>query len=456
MTHHGLRRLAIAAVVCAALWLSATVGHSGALDGPASLPNQVRAALESNAKGLDPTTVVYDMKRTTSLASSQLSSKLHFQGPPSEFVKEQTVRYLWQDGMTYVQTRTTSFVRKHSGPVSLDDYRPAVRAKTAKPKAKSVAPPEALKDPRVKIVEIQETAIDKTNYYNGTGEEPPQMASGKEPKVILSIEPIDLARSKLRGARLVRPEYFHEAGFFLPSKPEEQGRRQASLVLTRLDAEGDRLVAVEQAEIDGTSCLLVATEAKDRRYRFYLDPKLNFAVRRREELSSDGRLLVQSDGSDFKRDGSSETWLPRHHLVTYYRWPVNGQAIDSKPLVHITFDVKELNHDPIPLETFQIKYRKAGTYIADATLPEAKALPSGKVSYRIPANPAQLDAAIKAGMRGENPDRVFRQIIVNRGNRAVPLLLVGNALVVLILVVWLYRRARLNRDTSSGESGMPR
>jgi hypothetical protein len=422
-------------------------------DEPTRLRDDVRSILRSNAEVLDPTSVVYDMVRTTPLSLQSLSEKLQFQGPPSEFVKEQAVRYCWQGGMTFVRTRTTSFVRRSVGPVTLAEYGVHGRDRKDDQKVKARTSKNAPNEPRLKVVEIQETAIDLVNYYNGTGEETTAVMPGKEFSIVLGIEPLKITKSKLRGASLVRPEYFYEAGFLLPKTPEEQGQMQKSIVLARIEDLGDQLVAVEEKKIDDKIYLMVATRAKDKNYQFYLDPKLGYAVRRRVEQAIDGRLLVQSDCSDFDEFGKSGHWLPRHCRVTYHQWSTNAKLIDREPLVYVDFNVQELNHSPISPETFRLQYRKPGAYISDATIPGAEALPSKTIAYRIPADPSQLDSAIESGRRGEDRDKVFGRANRSR-RRTLPLILIANIVLIAGLAVWMYRRYRHigNIDRNGGMS----
>ena len=170
--------------------------------------------------------------------------------------------------------------------------------------------------------------------------------------------------------------------------------------------QGGEIIRSEATSLEGRECLLVEvpgsiTVLKDSvTTRFYFDPAMGFAIRRGEELTSSGELVVRSDMSDFVELSASNVWLPKQCKATYYTWYTVPDVITAEPLTYEHFTVKELDQERIPMERFSLNYTVPGTIVSDATLPQAKDQPEGYVRYSIPADPEDLDAAIRSAVDG--------------------------------------------------------
>jgi hypothetical protein len=134
-----------------------------------------------------------------------------------------------------------------------------------------------------------------------------------------------------------------------------------------------------------------------RRFEFFLDPKIAYAVRRFETRDDDGRLLTRSDCTEHEQLHGRALWLPRLCRVEQYTFQDLHDEETLVPYVFpsplyvsefrvTTFDVKRW-----PDERFVLQYAP-GTNVNDATLPGTKG--QDGISYRLPADPQQLENVI--------------------------------------------------------------
>ncbi|MBI3412138.1 MAG: hypothetical protein HY040_27725 [Planctomycetes bacterium] len=127
---------------------------------------------------------------------------------------------------------------------------------------------------------------------------------------------------------------------------------------------------------------------RELQYVYFLDPDLGYAVRRFQELTTEGRLLRQSTCSDHRKLPGHEIWLPgKCDTENYASGNYPGQIFDS-PFWTDVFEVIEYGTTPVPDETFTPKYTVPGTNVTDRTLG------IGDVQYRIPARAEDLDGVI--------------------------------------------------------------
>jgi hypothetical protein len=112
-----------------------------------------------------------------------------------------------------------------------------------------------------------------------------------------------------------------------------------------------------------------------------------------------------------------------------------------------TYEIQSLDQKPKDKSLFSISDDRPGVMIADGTLPEAASLPGKQVQYTIPANPADLDAAIKAAKKGIDwratappaPDS-------NQSRLIVILALNAGIIAILALVVTVLIRQRRRQE----------
>ncbi|WP_157605182.1 RNA polymerase sigma factor [Schlesneria paludicola] len=140
-----------------------------------------------------------------------------------------------------------------------------------------------------------------------------------------------------------------------------------------------------------------------KRVVYFLDPALNYAVRRREDWYDPHTLLIRCDCSEFEKLSDHPVWLPHrcvseiHELQTrlFYQWdhsrllaPKRTYQFDDSFLTEIV-EVTELTTTPFPAEQFVLKYTEPGIYIEDHTLPAGDNRQFGGIGYRTGQTPAE-------------------------------------------------------------------
>jgi len=139
-----------------------------------------------------------------------------------------------------------------------------------------------------------------------------------------------------------------------------------------------------------------------RRYVFYLDPELHYAVRRFEQSYRPNALLTRSDCSGFEQISGRQLWLPRRvetQLHEYYSVP---ETVLKDAFLSRIVEVTAMDGNRVPDETFKLDYTTPGTMVRDATDPAAAKSKDGYVSYTIPARPEDLPGVIERARNGEN------------------------------------------------------
>jgi hypothetical protein len=248
-----------------------------------------------------------------------------------------------------------------------------------------------------------EWSFDGENLYNGTGMD-------RKGLPILSIEPIVNLREGMRGATYVDPAYFLNAGFRFPVAPEEFGQNPKPLVLYEI-AGGAREGTSREVDLEGTRCLLVELiMAGNDRHLFFLDPAIEYTVRRREHRTAEGNLSLVVENRDFKALKSGLR-LPRSSRVEYYEW--NGQR-SAKPLFWIDFNATELHDDPIPIDRFRLDYSSRPGSMVKVTgqdKAQSSVQRNGRF-YQVPARREHLEAAVRhAEGDGTHPYAIGRTTI---------------------------------------------
>ena len=77
-----------------------------------------------------------------------------------------------------------------------------------------------------------------------------------------------------------------------------------------------------------------------RRYSFYLDPQLHYAVRRLDQSYGADQLLIRSDCSDFQQISGRNVWLPKKIESQMHEWySAPGHRFQRQLLVSNAFSV---------------------------------------------------------------------------------------------------------------------
>jgi hypothetical protein len=171
-------------------------------------------------------------------------------------------------------------------------------------------------------------------------------------------------------------------------------------------------------------------------YVFYLDPEIGYAVRRWQDLTSEGRLRMQADCTLHETIPGHDVWLARKCHIDYFTFDeeYSGEIFD-KPFLTIVVEVSDCDTKAVPDEMFTLNYNVPGARITDATLPESK-LGKNAVSYTIPVDLKDLDRTVERA-------RQLTKVQSERGrNPVASVLIIGNAIAVAGLLAYLIIRRR--------------
>jgi hypothetical protein len=391
-----LCRLVAMTLVAAGAW-----GRPAVADAQAEIPPEVRQALEQNARSFAPIALTLQKQRSAPEPSSELARKII--GKYFAFDRPCTYEYLSQDGLCYA--RTTDWVETGERIPGTDKVKKRLDVKKA------------------------ELSWDGKCAYQGMQNiDPP----------ILTIVPIAKAESdRLGRVRWYDDEdYLAMIGIAVPRFMKELPEGPRSQILHLLESDGHVTGARAEHLADGTEHFVVELLSGEMKHRFWLDPSLGHAVRRHEVWAASGALAVVIDSSDFVKLTDPELWLPKRCHAQWHTWPLFfPKEFTRETAVVVEIQATRLERVRVPPETFTLHYTTPGAGISDAGLPGAEQAKRGRIDYRYPADPANLEEAIRAAQEksGYVPPRrpLFLWIIAG-----------SIALGVAVIAIVLIRRRR--------------
>jgi hypothetical protein len=362
----------------------------------ASLPQDVRQALNAQADELAPITAAWDWTLS--------------KGGQREVQNRQ--RIVWADGSFRLRT-TSVFPHANQTENSYDGTTYFVGGADRSSLLKSAIPSG------------QEQPLIYLQYFENAGVLLPATGGDIAGKVIQS-KLIQLLR---RGAVLSRMETAQlENKQLLCVQILADNEYRANSAKSKLsDVERSaRTWAKTEAEIKNTVDTVRRMQEMPARlkYSFYLDPNMGYAVRRYDVSYEDGTLLRQCNNREFEQLKGRGLWLPRECQVDHY-WSIRapeGFRFSTSPIHSEFIKVTELVPAVLKDENFALNYTKPGTYVMDKTNPENTQL------YMIPASLESLSVG-----------PWYRQ------PRSMVLLI--NAIGVLVLALYVVRR-RLRRRSA--------
>lgn len=328
------------------------------------IPAEVRAAIEANAKSLSPLSASWERTRSSDLPSRQIVSVLKEQ--PGELAVVWTTHFIWDQGKFYCSERASlpAFDQSKDGGFVVNPNKPRREY-------------------------WGETAFNGEKRYNGN-----KSPMFDAPHLV--IESLDKLASR-RPSRFVSTEFFREAGFHLPDRPAEyQTKEPAKSLLLYLVDHGAKVVEVGRKKFDDANCATVLLDNGDRQVWFALDEHKNYAVRQRVESTKADGPAVKVVCSEFERPSASEFWMPRRIVVEWHTWRESLVRPIKDVAVRETYKVLGYKMEVVRDDQFVLGYGAAGTYISDDANADFDKPSAGPVTYRVPANPKDLDAVIKA------------------------------------------------------------
>jgi hypothetical protein len=349
------------------LWGVVGLRPSRAAD--SKLPEGVKRSLGNSASSLGPLTLEWERTRRSDYSDAELP---HIMGSPTlspaEYLAKKRVQLEYQDGKFHA-TFTQYGVMSLSPDLNNQRVPPNKRR-----------PGES----------VQEFSFDGETFYNGAPRH-------RDP--MISMDKISLIAERMPNLSLTQQDYLLNAGFKLPEYAAEfRDHQQPRSLQLDLIEQGATVERVGEESVDNAVVLAIELKTGEKRYRFDLDPAMNYATRRLQEWGKSGDLLRASRCSEFAKLSRSGLWLPKRVEIEWHSRPLLPKVVTKKTLVAETYVVTELSDKPIPDERFALKYEKPGTYISDGRLPGVEKLPDARVRYRQPANPDELDATISVAM----------------------------------------------------------
>jgi hypothetical protein len=315
--------------------------------------------------------------------------------------------------------------------------------------------------------EVTERCYDGTKYYSGTVDwshlDKPPLLRITGPAI---IQEEDRARSSHETPFLLW--YLVEAGFRGPAHGGELGRSIESLVLARsadgriesvkaVGQESQKLVEVVVAypepwtssatipiEDDESIQRLVGDWKKlrirlerERRQlrgqkrldRFLLDGALGYAVREKwESRAASGAVLFHTTNSDFQQVEPGGVWLPRRCEVVSHAYYTAPAYTSPEPLYATEIQIEKIERTPLSDEQFRLWYGRPGAKVTDHTHPSAA--PGRPYNYIVP---------------------VPLQGVTQAGSKLTLIIIIANVLVIAAIVAVLYARSRLPARASAGQ-----
>ena len=141
-----------------------------------------------------------------------------------------------------------------------------------------------------------------------------------------------------------------------------------------------------------------------RRYAFYLDPQLHYAVRRLDQSYGADTLLSRSDCTQFEQIPGRDLWLPKKvetQLHEFYSLP--GTFLKDS-FLSFTTTASSMSGDRISDDVFKLDYETVpGTIVRDGTV-QAKSSKAGDgyVMYTVPSRHEDLPDVVARAASGEN------------------------------------------------------
>jgi RNA polymerase sigma factor (sigma-70 family) len=456
--------IAVAGVTVAGITAAAVMFVASAPKKPAvqaaglQLPPEVERALEENAKQLGSISMNCSLRLVSRLSPAETFQRLHLfgaAGPDPAFFEERPYRVIWQDQKLYLsqsfpsgelngQKITTVSETTFDGRVfcsgTIREIPKQVIASVPKPAAtpqgKGNVPVGIPRDYRFLSKEPVAKALQRDlaccingaspyfNHFFGFvfSPEPHGISSGGEiVEQKLQVETTVLNRLR-DGGKLIsveqttldsRPSLRIEVDAPNPVRraAESVDLNQARETLSKMSQNASKMspenskIFRENLARQEQQLKLIEEHRKSpalRRYTFFLDPAMHYAVRRVEQRYGAEALLQRADCGQFDQVPGRQLWLPRRIETQMYEWhSLAGPPLKDSFLSQVQL-VSAYNGSRVPDETFRLDYTAPGTMIRDGTDAANAKSKDGYISYTIPARLVDLPAVIERARNGEN------------------------------------------------------
>lgn len=399
-------------------WGTSTL--AGALDGPAAqdpaspasppagaaaqapvLPASVRKALEGNANGLAPLTIEWTQKYEAKGDRSEAMRRMGLgDRDPAVFFHPLRQYVSWQDGKLYSKTEqpmlgennetlVQTYENSYDGKVlygGTDNPVQAVLFKRFLEKAAKDEPTAAYLEAR---------------YFTAAGFHFPRMTEWSDPKIKVELlHQLDQGGSIESIETVAGPDGPLLRISIAAPNPERAAAQKIDVAAEQKELMESNETPERQRELLEGLRALKNLPSKVHTV-FDLDPKLGHAVVRWESSYTPGNPTSRGVCSNFQQLPGRDVWLPMKCEVSMYQALLGPSKLYKECYMSEVFEASGADTSPLPADRFVLTYEKPGTYVRDATLPEAAKSKDGYVSYTIPARPQDLDDVVRRAQQGE-------------------------------------------------------
>ena len=385
----------------------------------AELPEDLRAALASHASAIGDISLQWKTTRSAPLGIDELFGRLGL-NPPGD------------GGASFFAPEEIAFVQKEGKVRFRYEYSNS-----------SFIPIRAKDSGETELGETQRTVLEITydgeKFYRGL----PYLS--EDMPGTLAIDTVEDAPTSafqsVIDVDLERPSYFYQAGLKAPTSIRDfQTPELRSLILDLL-AEGYTFSSAKDAG-DAGQFVDIELSSTARNYRFRLDKNRGHAVVSREEFTPSGGLIARAEMLDFRQvDSRAGVWLPHRCSVKNYQWGGRPATPSNEVLVGEEFEVLQVTATTAADNEFVLSYEIPGLAVADGTLENADKSEDGFIHYVMPADPADLDEAIRRAIEGKPQDfggDRFRSTVI----------LLNIVVVILVGLALLWSRKKRSSATS--------
>jgi len=190
-------------------------------------------------------------------------------------------------------------------------------------------------------------------------------------------------------------------------------------------------------DVDGQPCVVVARLGRE---TIWLDPKINYGVRRCELLFDGTPYVMWRRFNRGWKEFAPGVWLPTVATKEECGPPLAPESYRGKPLYRTVYTLKTAKINDVPDSSFVIRF-EPGVTVLDATRLPLKNGEKQFLVYKMPAHPSQIERAVAAALA----DRAVRHWVL--GIPTVLLVVSGILIAMIGMVIFLRVRGQRNRST---------
>ncbi len=228
--------------------------------------------------------------------------------------------------------------------------------------------------------------------------------------------------------RWFNQDYLFNVGHILPDAIDPSRDRKDQRIPDLLASGNFRVTATDKVE--GVPCITVSWPKRE---TIYLDPKLGYALRRREYFDADSGLLTNLlTNKDFVevRPG---LWLPKTCWADRCAPSSAAPGHRGEPMIRHMALVHSLTINKVPDSLFELEI-EPGSVVVDGTSKPADGKTNPLIDYVMPADKSHADRAVADALR--------RGSGLKTTSPVAKWIVAGNVILVVLLCVFAARRLR--------------